>query len=208
MARYVGPACRICRRQGMKLFLKGTKCMTEKCPFNKRGFAPGQHGQARVKLSDYGVRLREKQKTKRMYGLLERQFRQTFQQASRAKGVTGGKLLELLERRLDNVVFRLGFATSRSQARQMVLHGHVRVSDRKVTIPSFSVKPKEMIQIVGSEKFLKGIQEIRELTKDRAVPPWLSRHAEEPRGEVLGIPGRQDVQFPIQEQLIVELYSK
>ena len=208
MARYVGPACRICRRQGMKLFLKGTKCTTEKCPFNKRGFAPGEHGQARTKLSDYGLQLREKQKTKSMYGLLERQFRQTFQQASQAKGITGEKLLELLERRLDNVVFRLGFATSRAQARQVVRHGHVRVSDCRVTISSFYVKPGQTIRLVGSENFLKAVKEIRELTKERTLPAWLDRHPDEPFGTVVGIPARSDVQFPIQEQLIVELYSK
>ena len=208
MARYSGPACRICRRQGMKLFLKGTKCMTEKCPFNKRGFAPGEHRQTRTKLSNYGLQLREKQKVKSMYGLLERQFRQNFQRASRAKGVTGEKLLELLERRLDNVVFRLGFATSRPQARQMVQHEHVTVADRRVTIPSFLVRPGQVVRLVGSEKFLKAAKEARELTKDRALPAWLDRHPEELFGTVVGIPARSDVQFPIQEQLIVELYSK
>lgn len=208
MARYVGPVCRICRRQGMKLFLKGTKCLTEKCPVQRRNFPPGQHGQARIKLSDYGIQLREKQKVKRMYGLLEKQFRKTFAQASRAKGVTGEKLLELLERRLDNVVFRLGFATSRSQARQMVQHGHVRVADRRVTIPSFSVRPGEAIRLAGSEKFLSGLKETRELTKERPLPPWLDRHPEDPAGSVVGLPKRGDVQFPIQESLIVELYSK
>lgn len=208
MARYLGPACRLCRRQGMKLFLKGTKCLTEKCPFQRRGYAPGQHGQARIKLSDYGLQLREKQKVKRMYGLLERQFRRTFAQASRAKGVTGEKLLELLERRLDNVIFRLGFATSRSQARQMVLHGHVRVANRRVTIPSFSVQPGQQIQMSGSEKFLAALKETRGLTQERALPPWLDRHPEDPVGTVVGVPKRGDVQFPIQESLIVELYSK
>ena len=209
MARYVGPACRICRRTGMKLFLKGTKCMTEKCPFNKRGFPPGQHGQnRRVKLSDYGLRLREKQKAKWIYGLMERQFRGTFTKASRAKGVTGQKLFELLERRLDNVIFRLGFATSRSQARQLVLHGHVLVSDRKVTIPSFLVKQGENIRMTGSEKLLKMAKDARELTKDRGLPSWLDRHPEELSAKIVGIPQREDVQFPIQEQLIVELYSR
>lgn len=192
----------------MKLFLKGTKCMTEKCPFNKRGFPPGEHGQARTKLSDYGLQLREKQKTKQIYGVLERQFRKTFTQASRAPGMTGVKLLELLERRLDNVVFRLGFATSRTQARQMVRHGHVRVGDRRVNIPSFPVKPGQVVRMKSSGKFLKFIQENRELTKERALPGWLDRHPEEPMGTVVGIPKREDVQFPIQEQLIVELYSK
>ena len=208
MARYIGPACRICRRQGMKLFLKGTKCVTEKCPFNKRGFPPGQHGQGRIRVSDYGLQLREKQKVKRMYGLLERQFRGTFQQASRAEGVTGEKLLELLERRLDNVIFRLGFATSRAQARQVVRYGHVTVSDRRVSIPSYSVRPGEVIRVVGSEGFLKSVKEIREVTKERLLAPWLDRHPEELMATVMGVPKRGDVQFPIQEQLIVELYSK
>ncbi len=208
MARYTGPACRLCRRQGMKLFLKGTKCMTEKCPFHKRGYAPGQHRQTRAKLSDYGLQLKEKQKVKRMYGLLERQFRQTFLRASRAKGITGEKLLELLERRLDNVVFRLGFATSRAQARQMVRHGHARIGEKRVTIPSFSVKPGEVVRLVGKEAFLKSIKETRQLTQERALPPWLDRHPEEPYATVVGAPSRADVQFPVSEQLIVELYSK
>ncbi len=208
MARYLGPSCRICRRQGMKLFLKGTKCVTEKCPFQRRGYAPGQHGQARVRLSDYGLQLREKQKVKRMYGMLERQFRKVFQEASRAKGVTGEKLLELLERRLDNAVFRLGFAASRKQARQIVQHGHARVAGRRVTIPSFIVRSGQAIELVGSEKFLQGIRDTRELTKERPLAPWLDRHPEEPRATVVGVPKRDDVQFPIQESLIVELYSK
>ena len=209
MARYIGPACRICRRQGMKLFLKGTKCLTEKCPFQRRGYAPGQHGQnQRQKFSDYGLQLREKQKVKRMYGLLERQFRKTFAEASRAKGVTGEKLLELLERRLDNVVYRLGFATSRVQARQIVLHGHVKVNDQRVTIPSFSVRPGQAIRLSGSEKFMALLKETRELTKERPLPGWLDRHPEEALGTVVGTPKRGDVQFPIQESLIVELYSK
>ena len=209
MARYTGPACRICRRQGMKLFLKGTKCLTEKCPFQRRGYAPGQHGQnQRQKFSDYWLQLREKQKVKRMYGLLERQFRKTFAEASRAKGVTGEKLLELLERRLDNVVYRLGFATSRVQARQIVLHGHVKVNDQRVTIPSFSVRPGQAIRLSGSEKFMVLLKETRELTKERPLPGWLDRHPEEALGTVVGTPKRGDVQFPIQESLIVELYSK
>ncbi len=208
MGRYLGPVCRICRRHGTKLFLKGTKCLTEKCPVQRRPFPPGQHGQGRSKISDYGIQLREKQKVKRMYGLLEKQFRKTFDQASRAKGVTGVKLLELLERRLDNVVFRLGFASSRSQARQIVLHTHVKIGDHTVNIPSFMVKPGMAVRLVGSEKFMALLKETRELTKDRPLPGWLDRHPEEPLGTVVGIPKREDVQFPIQESLIVELYSK
>jgi small subunit ribosomal protein S4 len=192
----------------MKLFLKGTKCMTEKCPFNKRGFPPGDHGQGRIKLSDYGLQLREKQRVKRMYGLLEKQFRVTFSRAARRPGVTGETLLQLLETRLDNVVFRLGFSTSRTQARMMVRHGHVRLNDRRVDIPSFTVKPGAKIQMMGSEKFLKLVKETREVTKERALPPWLTRDEEKPEGTVAQLPARGDIQLPIQEQLIVELYSK
>ena len=209
MARYTGPACRVCRRQGIKLFLKGTKCTTDKCPFNRRGYAPGQHGKRqRIKISDYGLRLREKQKVKQIYGVLERQFRRYFGIATRTRGVTGEKLLELLERRLDNAVFRLGFATSRAQARQLVKHGHVTVNGRRVTLPSFTVRQGQAIQMTGSEEQLKRVRETRELLQDRAVPPWLNRHEQELQAAVTGTPSRDDVQFPIQEQLIVELYSK
>ena len=208
MARYTGPACRICRRQGIKLFLKGTKCTTEKCPFNRRGFAPGQHGKARIKLSDYGIQLREKQKVRRIYGVYERQFRRYFAIAGRWRGVTGEKLLELLERRLDNAVFRLGFAASRAQARQLVKHGHVSVNGRRVTLPSFGVRPGQAIEMLGTEEQLKRVKETRDSLADRAVPPWLTREAEALKATVTGTPSRQDVQFPIQEQLIVELYSK
>lgn len=208
MARYTGPACRICRRQGLKLFLKGTKCTTEKCPFNKRGFPPGQHGKARIKISDYGLRLREKQKVKKIYGIFERQFRRYFSVAVKTRGVTGEKLLELLERRLDNAVFRLGFASSRAQARQLVRHGHVAVNGRAVTLPSFTVRPGQVLQMTGSEDQVQRVRETREILKDRAVPPWLNRSAEALTATVTAMPSRADVQFPIQEQLIVELYSK
>src|SRR3989338_4312018 len=209
MARYTGPACRVCRRQGIKLFLKGTKCTTDKCPFNRRGYAPGQHGKRqRIKISDYGLRLREKQKVKQIYGVLERQFRRYFGIATRTRGVTGEKLLELLERRLDNAGFRLGFAPSRAQARQLVKHGHVTVNGRRVTLPSFTVRQGQAIQMTGSEEQLKRVRETRELLQDRAVPPWLNRHEQELQAAVTGTPSRDDVQFPIQEQLIVELYSK
>ena len=209
MGRYVGPACRICRRQSIKLFLKGSKCMTEKCPFNRRGYAPGQHGKGqRIKISDYGLRLREKQKVRRIYGVFERQFRRYFAIAARTRGVTGEKLLELLERRLDNTVFRLGFASSRAQARQIVQHGHVTVNGRRVTLPSFGVRQGQVVQVTGSEEQLKRVRETREALKDRAIPGWLDRHPEELKATVTGVPSRDDVQFPIQEQLIVELYSK
>ncbi|MBI4313920.1 MAG: 30S ribosomal protein S4 [Candidatus Omnitrophica bacterium] len=208
MARYAGPACRVCRRQGIKLFLKGTKCTTDKCVFNKRGFPPGQHGKSRIKMSDYGLRLREKQKVKHIYGIFERQFRRYFDIASRSRGVTGEKLLELLERRLDNVIFRLGYASSRAQARQMVLHGHVVVNGRPVNVPSFMVRAGQMVSVRGTEEQLKRVRETREILKDRGVPQWLGRHSEELKATIQGNPSRDDVQFPIQEQLIVELYSK
>lgn len=203
MARYTGPASRICRRLGQCI------CNKKKCAIGKRDFPPGQHGQARkVKMSDYGLQLREKQKVKIMYGLMEKQFRKTFVQASRSPGVTGVKLLELLERRLDNVIFRLGFASTRRQARQWVGHGHVQVDGRKVDIPSFSVQPTQAIRMVGKETFVKRLQEIRETLQERQVPKWLQRKDEGFEGQVIGLPSRDDVQFPIQESLIVELYSK
>ncbi|OGX39407.1 MAG: 30S ribosomal protein S4 [Omnitrophica WOR_2 bacterium RIFCSPHIGHO2_02_FULL_68_15] len=208
MARYTGPACRICRRQGLKLFLKGTKCTTEKCPFNKRGFPPGQHGKQRIKISDYGLRLREKQKVKQMYGVFERQFRRYFSVAVKTRGVTGEKLLQLLERRLDNTVFRLGFASSRAQARQLVLHGHMQVNGRTVTLPSFTVRPGQVLQAAGREDQLTRVRQTRDSLQDRAVPPWLDRAPDELKATVTAMPTRADVQFPIQEQLIVELYSK
>src|SRR3989338_2163477 len=208
MARYTGPACRICRRQGLKLFLKGTKCTTEKCPFNKRGFPPGQHGKARIKISDYGLRLREKQKVKQMYGVFERQFRRYFSVAVKTRGVTGEKLLQLLERRLDNTVFRLGFALSRAQARQLVLHGHMQVNGRKVTLPSFTVRPGQVLQAAGREDQLTRVRQTRDSLQDRAGPPPPGRAPDELKATVTAMPTRADVQFPIQEQLIVELYSK
>lgn len=208
MARYTGPACRVCRRQGIKLFLKGTKCTTEKCPFNKRGFPPGQHGKARIKISDYGLRLREKQKVKHIYGVFERQFRRYFAIATKTRGVTGEKLLELLERRLDNAVFRLGFASSRAQARQLVRHGHIHVNGRAVTLPSFTVRPGQVIQAAGADDQLTRVRQTRDMLQDRPVPPWLQRAADELKATVTAVPARADVQFPIDEQLIVELYSK
>ncbi len=208
MARYKDAVCRLCRREGIKLFLKGTKCLTEKCPFERRGYAPGQHGKARPKLSNYGLQLREKQKVKRLYGVLEGQFRRYFHIAERAKGVTGAKLLELLERRLDNVVFRLGFATNRTQGRQVVGHGHILVNKKKVNVPSYTVKVGETISVKAKESSIKIIKTNREITKDRAVPSWLELNKEDLEAKVLRLPEREDVGFPIQEQLIVELYSK
>lgn len=207
MARYKDSVCRLCRREGAKLFLKGTRCVS-KCPFDKRPRTPGQHGQARRKISDYGLQLREKQKVKRIYGILERQFRQYFKRASRSKGVTGEMLLQFLERRLDNVVYRLCFATSTQQARQMVRHGLVRLNGRKIDIPSYTVKKNDVIQLKVKEKMLKKIKDDIELTKDRGVPKWLKSDYDNLKGEVIELPQRDDVGFPIKEQLIVELYSK
>ncbi len=208
MARYKDAVCRLCRRQGMKLFLKGTKCFTDKCPFERRGYAPGQHGKSTVKLSNYGIQLREKQKVKRLYGVLERQFRRYFHIAERAKGITGAKLLELLERRLDNVIFRLGFATNRAGARQIIRYGHILVNKRKVNIPSYSVKVGDIVSIKPKETSIKFIKQNMELMKEYPVPSWLELNKESLEGKVLRLPEREDVGFPIQEQLIVELYSK
>lgn len=209
MARNLGPKCRLCRREGGKLFLKGTRCLTEKCAFGRREYAPGQHGQRRrVKSSDYGLQLREKQKVKRIYGILERQFRLYFELASKKVGVTGETLLQLLERRLDNVVFSSGIATSRSQARQFVSHGIVYVNAQRVTIPSFLVNLNSKISLKASEKLQKQIKENLEANKQRSIPTWLKVDDENLKIEILRLPQRSDVQFPIQEQLIVELYSK
>lgn len=208
MAKYTGPTCRLCRREAMKLFLKGTKCSTDKCPFNRRGYPPGQHGKSRSKLSNYGIQLREKQKVKRIYGLLERQFELYFLRAEKARGITGHTLLQLLERRLDNVVFRLCLAASRAQARQMVRHGHIYVNDRRINIPSYLVKEADTIQVKAGQKFLKAVKDTIELVEERGVPVWMSADHENLMGKVSRFPQRKDIQFPVKEQLIVELYSK
>jgi small subunit ribosomal protein S4 len=209
MARYIGPVCRLCRREGMKLFLKGERCYTEKCAIEKRNFAPGQHGKTRKsKMAGYGVQLREKQKVKRIYGVLEDQFRRYFEQAERTRGITGETLLQLLERRLDNVTYRLGFATSRPQARQLVRHGHFTVNGRKVDIPSFSVKPGDIVAIRQTSRKNASIVHALEEVKGRGVPGWLSFDAEGMSGKVGSIPTREQINLPVQEQLIVELYSK
>ena len=209
MGRYIGAVCRLCRRQGEKLFLKGTKCQTEKCAAAKRAYPPGQHGQGRrQKLSNYGVQLKEKQKVKRIYGVLERQFRKYFKIASKTKGVTGKVLLQLLERRLDNVVFRMGLGISRSQARQIVRHNLIAVNSRRVNIPSFLVDKDDVVEIKAKDKVKIKIKDNLELAKDRTVPSWLEFNAAEMKGKVLRLPEKTDIQQPIQEQLIVELYSK
>ncbi|TYP50333.1 30S ribosomal protein S4 [Thermosediminibacter litoriperuensis] len=208
MARYTGPVCRLCRREGMKLYLKGERCYTPKCAIDRRGYAPGQHGQMKRKLSEYGLQLREKQKAKRIYGVLERQFKIYFEEAIRRKGVTGENLLRLLECRLDNVVYRLGFAKSRTQARQIVRHGHIEVNGRKVTIPSYQVRQGDVIAVREKSRSLDFFKEMAEAGKARIVPEWLSVNYDTLTGEVVRMPNREDIDVPIQEHLIVELYSK
>jgi len=209
MARYINAVCRLCRREGEKLFLKGTKCSTEKCPAAKRAYPPGQHGESRRrKLSNYGLQLREKQKVKRIYGVLEKQFRRYFKIASKTKGVTGKVLLQLLERRLDNVIFRLGLAISRPQARQIVRHNQVFVNSKRVNIPSYLIDKDDIVQVKTKDKAKVKIKDNMELSKDRTVPSWLEFNANELSGKVIRLPEKEDIQQQIQEQLIVELYSK
>ena len=209
MAVYHDAKCRLCRREGMKLFLKASRCFSDKCAIERRGYAPGEHGKSRrVKETNYGLQLREKQKARRIYGLLERQFRHYFHKASDAKGVTGEVLLQMLERRLDNVVFRLGFAGNRAAARQIVRHGHVRVNGRKVDIPSFLVKSGDEIALRERSKKLSVVVNSLESRKGQSSPEWLEVNADQVTGRVLSIPTRDSIPVPINEQLIVELYSK
>jgi small subunit ribosomal protein S4 len=208
LARYTKSVCRLCRRENLKLFLKGERCYTEKCAIDRRAFPPGQHGQARKKFSAYGTQLREKQKVKRLYGLLENQFRNTFLEADRQKGITGEVLLALLERRLDSTVYRLGFANSRNEARQLVRHNHFLVNQVKVNIPSYLVKPGDMIQLRERSKKVVRIQEALEGVARRGVPQWLELDKEQMKGQIKALPSREDITIPIQENLIVELYSK
>ncbi|HEX7962110.1 MAG TPA: 30S ribosomal protein S4 [Terriglobales bacterium] len=209
MARYKGPVCRLCRREGMKLFLKGAKCFSEKCPVEKRNFAPGQHGKDRkAKIVGYGLQLREKQKTKRIYFTLEKQFRNYFERAARKPGVTGELLLQQLERRLDNVAYRMGFATSRRQARQIVRHGHVAVNGRKVNIPSFQVSVGDEITIRENSRKLTVLEIAKDFTSHQPSANWLEVDRENLKGRVTALPKREDINLPVNEQLIVELYSK
>jgi small subunit ribosomal protein S4 len=210
MARYTGPVCRLCRRDGVKLFLKGERCHTEKCAIEKRNFPPGQHGKdRRAKIVGYGLQLREKQKARRIYGVLERQFRKTFETASHMKGITGENLMSLLERRLDNVVHRMGFGTSRPQARQIVRHGHIQVNGRKVNIPSFVVKPNDLVEIREKSKKNATVLAARDATAHSPAPNWLEVDRENLKARVLSIPQRADlVQIQVNDQMIVELYSK
>ena len=209
MARYKDAVCRLCRREGMKLFLKGAKCFTDKCPIEKRNFAPGQHGKDRkAKIVGYGLQLREKQKAKRMYFTQEGQFRNYFEKAARAKGVTGEILLQQLERRLDNVVYRLGFAVARRQARQLVRHGHVVVNGKKVNIPSFQVHAGDEVAVREKSNKLVIIEGAKEFASHQPPPAWLEVSRDDYKGRVLALPKREDINLPINEQLIVELYSK
>jgi small subunit ribosomal protein S4 len=207
VARYTDAKCRICRREGMKLFLKGERCNTEKCALERRAYAPGQHGQRRGKRSDYGVQLREKQKVRKTYGLLEKQFRLYFFEAVRMKGATGANLLQLLERRLDNVIYRMGFATSRNEARQIVRHRHVMVNGRSVNIPSYLVKPGMEVSVREKSKEHGRLSVIVD-TPLREAPPWIEVDRKEFKASIVALPAREDIDLPVQESLIVELYSK
>jgi len=208
LARYSGPMCRLCRREGSKLFLKGARCYSDKCAFERRGYAPGQHGQARIKMSDYGIRLREKQRVRRMYGIQEDQFAWYFKVADRAKGVTGTNLLVLLERRLDNVVYRTGFAESRNQARQLVRHGHFTVNGRKVDIPSYLVRVGDEIAVREKSKDIVPIKQAVEAMARRSVPDWIEVDVDALKCKIKQMPERNHITMPIQEQFIVEFYSK
>ena len=208
MARYKDEQCRRCRREGQKLFLKGDRCYTDKCSISRRNYAPGQHGQKRAKLSEYGTQLREKQKTKAYYGVGEKQFRKYFEMASNKKGVTGENLLQILESRLDNIIFRLGYATTRPQARQLVSHGLFTVNGQKVDIPSYLVKPGDVITVKENKKDYKILKELAEDNKSRVVPKWLDKDIDNLSGKVNALPTREEIDVPVEEHLIVELYSK
>ena len=208
MARYTGPSCRLCRRENLKLFLKGERCYTDKCAFERRQYPPGQHGQGRTKFSSYGEQLREKQKVKRVYGLLEKQFRLTFNRAARKRGITGDNLIAILESRFDNMVYRLGFAASRNDARQLIRHGHFTVNGIKVNIPSAILKPGDVVQPREKSTKIEKIKESVETAKQRGVPAWLEIDVEKFEGKVVALPKRDEITMPMNEQLIVELYSR
>ena len=208
MARYVGSQCRLCRAENLKLFLKGDRCYSDKCAIDRRSYPPGQHGKSRREFSEYGNQLREKQKVKRIYGVLEAQFRTYFEKAERKKGITGENLLVFLERRLDSVIYRLGFANSRNEARQLVRHSHFLVNGKRVNIPSYPIKPGDAIQLRDKSKNISGISEALESVARRGIPQWLELDKTNLRGTVKSLPSREDVTMPIEEQLIVELYSK
>ncbi len=206
MARYTDASCRLCRREGDKLFLKGERCYTDKCSISRRPYAPGQHGQQKKKLSEYGIQLREKQKARRYYGVLESQFRNYFDIASNKKGITGENLLQLLESRFDNIAYRLGLGKSRAEARQLVRHGHFTINGKKVNIPSYLVKAGDVISV--REKSVSRVKEIIESTGSKVIPQWLDFNEDTLTGKVVALPAREDIDLPIKEHLIVELYSK
>ncbi|ACL68905.1 30S ribosomal protein S4 [Halothermothrix orenii] len=208
MARYKGPVCRLCRREGEKLYLKGQRCYTDKCAIDRRSYPPGEHGRRRNKPTEYGMQLREKQKVKRIYGILEKQFKRYFDMAEKMPGVTGENFLSILERRLDNVVYRLGLATSRNEARQFVLHGHILVNGRKVNIPSYLVDEGDVISVKDSSRKSKRFKEVFEFNEDLTPPKWLSVNLEKAEGKVVAMPTREDIDYPVEEHLIVEFYSR
>ncbi len=208
MARYTESVCRLCRREGLKLYLKGDRCYTPKCSVERRAYAPGQHGQGRKKVSEYGLQLREKQKARRMYGILEVQFRRYFDRAERQPGVTGENLLRLLERRLDNVIYRLGLGASRNEARQLVRHGHFTVNGRKVNIPSFLVRVGDVITVRDKSRESLRVKELLDRAADHTPPAWLEYDADQVRAQVVALPERDQIDAPIQEHLIVEMYSR
>jgi small subunit ribosomal protein S4 len=208
LARYIESVCRLCRRENLKLYLKGDRCYSDKCAVERRAYPPGQHGQGRAKFSNYGVQLREKQKVKRMYGLMEKQFYNFFEKAERQKGVTGTNLLLLLERRLDNLVYRLGFATSRSEGRQLVRHSHFTVNGKKVNIPSYLTKVGDVIELREKSRKIAKVGESLEAVARRGIPSWLELEKEKFRGRLVSLPAREELTMPIKEQLIIELFSK
>ncbi len=208
MSRYTGPVCRLCRREGEKLYLKGDKCYTDKCPVQRRSYAPGQHGQSRKKLSEYGLQLRMKQRLRRIYSVNERQLRNYYAKAARKRGITGEILLQTLETRIDNVVFRLGVGSSRAQARQLVMHGHISLNGRKVDIPSCQINPGDVIAVRESSRNLELIKANLEEAAGRAIPEWLAFDAEKLEGTVKAIPTREEIDIPVEEHLIVEFYSR
>lgn len=208
MARYIGPVCRLCRREGTKLYLKGDKCYTDKCPVSRRPYAPGQHGQTRKKVTEYAIQLREKQKLRRIYGVLEAQFERYFEEAARRRGITGEILLQLLEMRLDNVVYRLGFASSRPEARQLVRHGHFAVNGKKVSIPSYQLKVGDVVSVRERSRSLAKMKQLAESAAQKSIPGWLKLDAENFSGTVMAVPTRDQIDIDVQEHMVVELYSR
>jgi small subunit ribosomal protein S4 len=208
MARYTGSVCRLCRREGVKLYLKGDRCYSEKCAIDRRSYAPGQHGQGRKKVSEYGTQLREKQKARRVYGVLEKQFRAYYEEANRRKGITGETLLQILESRLDNVVYRLGFGASRAEARQIVKHGHILVNGKRLDIPSYLTKVGDVISFADSSLESPRVKELLELAEGKAVLTWLERDLNTKSGRIVRVPARDEIDVPVAEQMIVELYSR